>query len=207
MAQKDTVERILDAAEILFSERGFAETSLRTITSAAGVNLAAVNYHFGSKKALIQAVFVRFMDPVAEALNVQLDAFDGMGRAVQLPTLLARLADAILNAHDDPVRTVNFMRLLGLAYTQAQGHLQNYFKERYHRINSRFFAHLQRASNGRSEEDLFWGLHFALGSVVFTFSSHDSLRAIREKDTGQAVELRDTLQRLIPFIAAGILAS
>ena len=68
MAQKDTVERILDAAEILFAERGFAETSLRTITSAAGVNLAAVNYHFGSKKALIQAVFVRFIDPVVGIL-------------------------------------------------------------------------------------------------------------------------------------------
>ena len=57
MAQSDTVERILDAAEQLFAEKGFAETSLRLITSKAGVNLAAVNYHFGSKKALIQAVF------------------------------------------------------------------------------------------------------------------------------------------------------
>lgn len=57
MAQSETVERILDAAEQLFAERGFAETSLRLITSKAGVNLAAVNYHFGSKKALIQAVF------------------------------------------------------------------------------------------------------------------------------------------------------
>ena len=55
MAQSETVERILDAAEQLFAEKGFAETSLRLITSKAGVNLAAVNYHFGSKKALIQA--------------------------------------------------------------------------------------------------------------------------------------------------------
>ena len=56
MAQSETVERILDAAEQLFAEKGFAETSLRLITSKAGVNLAAVNYHFGSKKALIHAV-------------------------------------------------------------------------------------------------------------------------------------------------------
>ncbi len=61
MAQSDTVERILDVAEILFAEKGFAETSLRLITSKAQVNLAAVNYHFGSKKALIQAVFSRFL--------------------------------------------------------------------------------------------------------------------------------------------------
>lgn len=50
MAQSDTVTRILDTAEVLFAERGFAETSLRNITSKARVNLAAVNYHFGSKK-------------------------------------------------------------------------------------------------------------------------------------------------------------
>ena len=67
MAQSDTVERILDVAEILFAEKGFAETSLRLITSKAQVNLAAVNYHFGSKKSLIQAVFSRFFPPVALA--------------------------------------------------------------------------------------------------------------------------------------------
>jgi AcrR family transcriptional regulator len=59
MAQSETVERILDAAEQLFAEKGFAETSLRLITSKAGVNLAAVNYHFGSKKALIPSLKTR----------------------------------------------------------------------------------------------------------------------------------------------------
>jgi len=58
MAQAGTVDRILDTAEVLFAQKGFAETSLRAITSKAGVNLAAVNYHFGSKEALIQAVTV-----------------------------------------------------------------------------------------------------------------------------------------------------
>ncbi len=69
MAQSETVERILDAAEQLFAEKGFAETSLRLITSKAGVNLAAVNYHFGSKKALIQAVFSRFLGPFCVSLE------------------------------------------------------------------------------------------------------------------------------------------
>ena len=55
-ANKDTATRILDAAERLFVEHGFEATSLRTITQQAEVNLAAVNYHFGSKDALFQAV-------------------------------------------------------------------------------------------------------------------------------------------------------
>ncbi len=59
--KKGTAWHILNAAEALFYEKGFAETSLRMITAKAGVNLAAVNYHFGSKKELIQAVFERFL--------------------------------------------------------------------------------------------------------------------------------------------------
>src|SRR3954471_10629137 len=60
----DTKTRILDAAERLFVEHGFEATSLRQLTSAAGVNLAAVNYHFGSKEELFQSVLTRRLDPM-----------------------------------------------------------------------------------------------------------------------------------------------
>ena len=88
MVQSETVERILDAAQQLFAERGFAETSLRTITARAGVNLAAVNYHFGSKDALIQAVFMRFLGPFCLRLEGELDRLEG--RSASLEELLKR---------------------------------------------------------------------------------------------------------------------
>ena len=75
--RSDTKTRILDAAEKLFAERGFSETSLRLITSKAEVNLASVNYHFGSKKELIRAVLARYLDrfmPAASDELVQLKA-------------------------------------------------------------------------------------------------------------------------------------
>src|SRR5580765_8036270 len=59
-----TKTRILDAAEQLFMEHGFEATSLRSLTTAAGVNLAAVHYHFGSKEELFQAVLTRRLDPM-----------------------------------------------------------------------------------------------------------------------------------------------
>src|SRR5689334_3019902 len=59
-----TRERILDAAESLFMEHGFEATSMRAITASAGVNLAAVNYHFGSKEELFQSVLTRRLDPM-----------------------------------------------------------------------------------------------------------------------------------------------
>src|ERR687896_950954 len=62
--QHETRTRILDAAEELFMQHGFEGTSMRLLTAEAGVNLAAVNYHFGSKHALIEAVFRRRLDPM-----------------------------------------------------------------------------------------------------------------------------------------------
>ena len=69
----DTRERILDVAEYEFMSYGYEGTSMRMITSKAEVNLAAINYHFGSKKALIQAVFSRFLGPFCVSLERELE--------------------------------------------------------------------------------------------------------------------------------------
>src|SRR5437773_2528440 len=71
---KDTRSRILDVAEELFGEQGFERVSIRAITKKARVNLAAINYHFGSKEDLIAAVFERRVLPVNKARLTALDA-------------------------------------------------------------------------------------------------------------------------------------
>ena len=65
--ESKTKEAIIQAAEQLFAAHGFAATSLRQVTATAGVNLAAVNYHFGSKAALIDIVLQRMLAPLSEA--------------------------------------------------------------------------------------------------------------------------------------------
>src|SRR5437764_6402442 len=72
-----TKERILDVAEALFMEHGYEATSLRAITTAAEVNLAAVNYHFGSKEELFQAVLTRRLDPMNQQRLELLTRFEG----------------------------------------------------------------------------------------------------------------------------------
>ena len=76
MTQADTKERILDAAELLFAEHGFSGTSLRAVTGEAEVNLAAVNYHFGSKMGLFKAVVLRRVGPLNEERLRMLDALE-----------------------------------------------------------------------------------------------------------------------------------
>lgn len=209
MAQLDTVSRILDTAETLFAEKGFAETSLRTITSKAKVNLAAVNYHFGSKKALIQAVFARYLDPFSERFNDEMDQLQAryQGEQIPLDVVLDTLTRTVITM---PSPTRNglsvFMRLLGLAYTQAQGHMRRYLQEQYGSVFFRFTDMVRNASSDLPDVERFWRLHFMLGSAVFTMSSLDALKDIAEQDFNEQTRVRDVVQRLIPFVSAGMSA-
>ena len=208
MAQKDTVDSILNTAEVLFAERGFAETSLRTITSTANVNLAAVNYHFGSKKALIQAVFVRFLDPIADSLTLRLDEEaqkESGDNDLSLDDLLTLLSSAILSAHgDDVARTASFMRLLSLSYTQSQAHLLDYLRARYGGVLTRYIELLRPACPHLSDVDLFWNTHFALGAAVFSLSNFDALEAMLKDGSGSESYFNTVIKRLLAFISAGV---
>jgi AcrR family transcriptional regulator len=208
MAQSETVERILDAAEQLFAEKGFAETSLRLITSKAGVNLAAVNYHFGSKKSLIQAVFSRFLNPFCCNLEQELDRRGTLADvSYSLEDLLGLVVEQMLiikprNGHDLSV----FMRLLGLAFSESQGHLRKYLEEVYGRVYRRFMHLVHDASPEIPPIELFWRVHFMLGAAAFSMSGIKALRAMAENDFGVHTSTDQVLRLMVPFLAAGMRA-
>jgi AcrR family transcriptional regulator len=208
MAQTDTVTRILDTAEVLFAERGFAETSLRNITSRARVNLAAVNYHFGSKKSLIQAVFARYLDPFTERFHGALDDLETRyaGRTIPLEELLETMARTVLEVPAERHSLKVFMRLLGLAYSQAQGHLRRYIQEQYGGVFTRFTDLVRQATPELPDAERFWRLHFVLGTVIFTLSGLDALRDIAEKDFDEHVSVRDLIRRLRPVVVSAMQA-
>ena len=205
MAQKDTVERILDAAEDLFSEKGFAETSLRNITTKAGVNLAAVNYHFGSKKSLIQAVFARYLTPFSQQFSTQLDLIKQQERTPEqlLKLLLITLTKSGL---ENPAKFAVFMRLLGLAYSQGQGHLRKFLTSEYGDVFKRYMKEINRITPQLSPVERFWRIHFMLGAAVFTMSSVDSLMAMADHDLGIESQVKDVIGQLMPFLASGLMA-
>lgn len=80
----ETKEQIITVAERLFADNGFAGTTLRNVVSEAGVNLAAVNYHFGSKEELFRAVVSRFARPVVEQ---ELSLLSELKAGAELPSL------------------------------------------------------------------------------------------------------------------------
>lgn len=207
MTQADTVTRILDSAEQLFAEKGFAETSLRMITTRAKVNLAAVNYHFGSKKELIQAVFARFLTPFTEKLDRELDQLIASNKEPNFQDVLGVLAKTMLtgvDSTDNYNKLSIFMRLLGLAYTQAQGHLRRFLNQNYAQTYRRFIGYLKSAHPSLSSQEIFWRIHFAIGSAVFTMSSLEVLRNMAQADTGEDASVDRVMQLLIPFLAAAL---
>lgn len=202
MAQPDTIERILDAAAALFAERGYTETSLRTITSTANVNLAAVNYHFGSKKALIQAVFARYLDPFCKCLNEALDNADKehlkpleVNEAIEI--LFSSLFRSAQEVDSNPEQ---FMRLLGLAYTQSQDHLRHFIIKEYGQTYARFMEILRQSLPGVDPTVFFWRLYFMLGATVFTLSSYKPINNISKEDFDQDRSMQDVVSILIPSI-------
>ncbi|WP_429073035.1 TetR/AcrR family transcriptional regulator [Aeromonas veronii] len=204
MSKIDTKNRILDAAEVLFAERGFADTSLRLITSEADVNLASVNYHFGSKKELIQAVLDRYLSLFMPALDARLRVLMEQEQLTLLQ-LFESFVEPLMKL--SAVRANGpaiFMQLLGRGYIDSQGHLRRFITAHYGPILQRITQAISKANPALSPADLFWRLHFTLGTVVFTMASADALRDIALADFGQQLDVEGLVRNVIPYLASGV---
>ncbi|WP_299178487.1 TetR/AcrR family transcriptional regulator [uncultured Neptuniibacter sp.] len=209
MQHKGTSASIVKAAEALFAEQGFTETTVRQITSRADVNLAAINYHFGSKKGLIQAVAEKFLTPLCIELESMLDQRLSVSDAGQitLEELLEMLMRALLivNRDNDNALSV-FMRLLELSYMKNQEELRSFLMSRYQSKLQPFIQSLRQDSAPMEDDEFFWRLHFLLGSITFTLSNFNTLHAIEKREFHSGAEVENILHRMIPVLSAGLQA-
>lgn len=204
----ETRDRILDAAEALFAEHGFEGTTLRTITAAAQANLAAVNYHFGGKDALIHEVFKRRLAWINEERLRRLDALEAEARGQ--PVKPSRIIDAFFGvalamATDTSNGGLRFMRLLARTYTEPTEFIRTFMLQDSVNVLNRFRLALFRALPDVPRDDIAWRLHFMLGAMAFALAGTGSLREV----TGfEDVEERpDALApRLMSFLLGGLRA-
>ncbi|MGL4456176.1 MAG: TetR/AcrR family transcriptional regulator [Plesiomonas sp.] len=207
IAKPDTKARILDAAERLFAEQGFNDTSLRTITAEADVNLASVNYHFGSKKELIRAVLERYLEVFMPAVACELQKVLDAEAVPQLDDVFQAFKAPLLQLTElRPEGSTLFIQLLGRGYTDVQGHLRWFITTRYGNTLALFTSAVQRANPALNDAELFWRLHFTLGTVVFAMVSNVALREIALSDFGQQIQISDLIDKIIPYLAGGVAA-
>jgi len=208
MADTDTRVRILDAAELLFTEQGFEATTLRQITAAAAVNLAAVNYHFGSKEALIREVFRRRLTWLNQQRLKELDRLEAEagGAPLKPSRILEVFFGVALNmAADREGGGRTFMRLLGRTYTKPSEFVRGFLAEEYAAVVARFKAALIRALPDVPAEEILWRFHFMLGAVSYAISGTDALHVVAEGalDDGDGEALN---ARLMSFMLGGLRA-
>jgi AcrR family transcriptional regulator len=200
--QDTTRERLLDTAERLFAEHGYQATTMRTVTAGATANIAAVNYHFGSKQALLAAVVHRALGPVVEERRRRLDALDAAGD----PSVEA-IVDAIIGPMIERVgaepSTALVLRLVGRLLVDPDPEMRALIKNEVSEAERRQLGLLERALPALPREELWLRMRsmFAVVGAHLT-GAFDVPAACLPLDGD-----RDALRaRLVTFLAAGLRA-
>lgn len=208
-APVDTKDRILDVAEEIFAEKGYSATSMRTITSQANVNLAAVNYHFGSKAQLYQAVFQRRVAPMNRQRIQALELLEQKagGAPLKVEEILRAFVEPALRACVNPKQGgTNFIRLLGRTHAEPGPEVHDFLPLLYEEVKKRYRGALARALPELSQEELSWRVHFVIGTIAFTLAGTDALEMIESCRYCDPADIEGIIQRLLPFLKGGLSA-
>ena len=200
----NTKQRILDTAEKLFAHNGIEATSLRAITASARVNLAAVNYHFRSKEALVHSVIARRMDPINQRRLAMLDACEAAAGDGPLP--LSQVLEAFLS----PVMEANathgseFGPIMGRIYTEPE-FAEKFFKDHLQAVSRRFVAAFHRALPELPRNELIWRIHFMVGVMAHAVGAGRLIVKISEGACDPS-DVCGLVRRMEAFLIAGFQA-
>ncbi|GHH46535.1 MULTISPECIES: TetR/AcrR family transcriptional regulator [Gammaproteobacteria] len=203
-AHFSTKDRILGAAEELFAQHGFAGTSLRQVTSHADVNIAAVNYHFGSKENLVNEVFRRRMDEMTAARLSQLEAAR-RDRPGDLGAVLAAFVEPALAMAQEGHSGGAFVRVIARAYAEKNDNLRKFLSDHYGHVLREFAKAIAACVPGLSKEELYWRLDFLAGALTYAMADFGLIK--RPAGVSEAEHRAHAARELIRFAEAGFLAA
>jgi len=201
-----TKQRLIEAAEALFADEGFDRVSVRDITTKASANVAAVNYHFGSREGLVAVVMARCINPVSEERLARLDALER--RAGGKPLALEEILDAFIRPFATQVRRSElseklFFKLMGRMFGQQGCELPPVVESLFFTMVSRFNKAFTKALPGLSAEDIWWRMHLMSGAMIHTMAHSEIVQRMSGGDSGNP-SVESTLSRFIRFSAAGM---
>ena len=197
----DTRKRLLEATEWLFIESGYEAMSLRHITARASANLAAVNYHFGSKEALMQEVLAQRLDRLnRERLQLLSACEQEQPAALDAAAVLAMLFIPAFRLSHGDASGPSFMRLLGRVYSDPSPFIRSYLEAHYRPISGRFFEAFSRALPALPRRELGLRLHFALKALSGMLAGEDMQALIASISQGQEINDTELLARLVSLL-------
>jgi AcrR family transcriptional regulator len=201
-SSSDTRRRLLEATEWLFIDGGYEAMSLRHITARAGANLAAVNYHFGSKEALMQELLSQRLDRLNRDRLQLLAAFELQHpQGLDATSILGMLFVPAFRFSHDVASGPAFMRLLGRVYSDPSPFVRGFLQEHYRSISGRFFDAFSRALPALPRHELGLRLHFALKALSGMLAGEDMQELIASISKGEKINDAELLARLISLIS------
>jgi AcrR family transcriptional regulator len=209
MASEDTRERLLNSAEQLFAEHGISGTTLRALTQAAGVNLAAVHYHFGSKEGLLDAVVERRATTANQERLRELDELERSASrgALQVEDILcAFFLPGLRTFEREEPETVDLLTRLSARITcEPAETIETLVRKHFGVVMKRFVEALQRALPEQPEEVVEDRFRFVIGALSHVFSGTFDLDVIPGHPVRDTSD-EERIQHLIVFLAAGLRA-
>jgi AcrR family transcriptional regulator len=207
----ETRERLLDAAERIFAERGFEGASMRAVTQAAGSSVSAANYHFGSKEELLRATLLRRVGPLNERRLARLDALEAEagGRPLELETILDTFLRPVFEEHASSIdATARFRQVAARIYSDPPDVVAAMKRELFGPILRRFVGALAAALPEKSRGEIELGFQLTVGVMVHVISGHLVMTPSPEDDGCECWTSRlsdeSVLQQLIAYAAAGL---
>ena len=182
---------------------------MRMLTAHAGVNLAAINYHFGSKDALIEAVLRRRLDPMNASRIAALDRLEeqAAGRPLAPEAIIGAFVGTSLRMIEDARGGGrNFIRLLGRTYTDPDKNIRALIGQLYAPAMERYKAAFTRALPDLPGDELVWRMHFMFGTLSYTLAATDTVQLIAGCKPEDRYDAQLLEARLTAFLAAGLLA-
>ena len=204
MSAEATRERIMDAADLLFGSHGFSGTSLRALTRQAGVNLAAVNYHFGTKHQLLRATLARHFEAINTERLERLDVLEKKhpdGDIAPREILAALVRPAFEFSHASPENAEIIQRLSALLHTESMEVLRPLFDEIFGELSRRFENALVRALPELPGEQVSLRLGFAIGCMVWQLAGRNPPTL-----TDPSLTESERVDHLVHFLSAGLSA-
>lgn len=199
-----TKERLLTAAEDLFAQFGFAGTSLRQVTTRADVNIAAVNYHFGSKENLVNEVFRRRLDELSQRRLEALDKAQAQAEPDLESVLAAFIEPALALTLDRHGGGSSFVRVLARAYAEKNERLRKFLSDNYGHVLREFAKAISAHAPNLGKEELYWRLDFIAGALTYAMADFGLIK--RPGNVGERTHCQRSAQALIRFAAAGLRA-
>ena len=198
-----TKQRILDSAEALFARHGFAGASLRQVTASANVNLAAVNYHFGSKENLINEVFRRRLDDLNSQRQQALQAVT-VRPGYTLEDVLDAFVRPALALSQDNKGGAGFVRVRARAYAEHNEQLRKFLHDNYGPALKEFAAAFARLLPHLDKQELYWRLDIVSGALTYAMADFGM---IKRRGTTELQHRELSSSHLIKFAAAGLRAT